>query len=151
MTYRMLVALLVLSATACAAPSGFNRWDKSLPHVDLIHGNSVDEIVSGIHRQFYYRSDLVDEWFIPKHKGRLGYQGDCEDFALLVAAHLKMVGIKTKIVVLSRAKPNYSTNKPAVARHAVLLLPDGRYIDNRHNAPFSALGKYRVEWTSNYL
>ena len=143
--------LLLLLVTGCSTPRGYSNWDKQLPTPEYVHGDSVESIVKDIYSQFHYKKDLTNEWFIPKKEGRLGYQGDCEDFALLVASHLKPLGINTKMLVLVRSSKNWKSNKPAVKRHAMLLLPDGRYVDNQHDAPFTDLGPYRIEWTSDDL
>lgn len=143
--------ILVLSCVGCTTPRGYSQWDKVLPAVDNIHGNTIDSVVSSVYSQFHYYPDLTYEWYIPSYEGRLGYRGDCEDFALLVASHLKVLGIPTQLLVLVRSSPNWKTNRVSIKRHAMLLLPDGRYVDNQHSVPFSDLGGYRVEWVSDTL
>jgi len=146
---KLAAVLLLSSVMAGCAPSGYKSWDKSLPAPAVAIGDTVDDVVRNIHNKFYYRRDLGNNWSIPDKTSGGHYVGDCEDFALLVAAHLKAISVRTKIVVLRRS--GTKNLKMVTKRHAMLLLPDGRYVDNQHNQPFTGTGKYSVEWVSDYL
>ena len=142
---------VALLATSCSSPSGYRLWDKNL-HIPLVSdGYSIEEIINNLHQKSHYRPDLGNQWTVPVKHDLEGYQGDCEDFALLAASHLKKIGVPTKIAILSRGSFNRASGRLVIKRHAMLVLPDGRYVDNRHSQPFEGTGNYRVSWISPVL
>ncbi|MBU0683969.1 MAG: transglutaminase-like domain-containing protein [Candidatus Omnitrophota bacterium] len=79
--------------------------------IDLIKNNnitSLEEYSAWLEKNIQYRADGEnDEWALPQETlGRL--YGDCEDYALLNVAVLRVLGYESKIVILGTSEKEHA-------------------------------------------
>lgn len=148
-----LVFTVFVAVSGCATPSAYKRWDKDLSpaHAEVV-SSSAQEIIDSVYPYFDYQLDEFNEWEIPEPNEYGRYQGDCEDYALLVGGRLQQAGIPFRLVRGIRYYERRCCDGPTFGMkgHIMVQLSDGRYIDNNHPEPFSQT-RYEIIWRSPEL